>query len=624
MSREERFDSFYRSTRRDLVLQTFALTGDLRAAQGAVRDAYVAAWHHWRKVDPRGGDVAESTAWVRTRAWALAQRRHTARLFRRNRDLSEQDGATLEALAALSLPQRRTLLLTQLVGVSLTEAARETGVPGDTAERQLQQATANFSVALDADSAAVRARLLGLSGAAERATLPRASIVRRAGTKRRRVHTVLAAAAATLVAVASGAFAYQPDSVQAATDLNLVVPSGDAPAPADPLATAPVDAAEQQITGEQLLDADQISRLGSGQDWQVEATHDNTAGDGINTICQQARFADPDGRAALVREFRAEGTPRRSAVQTVEVSDSEAQAKRAFATTVQWYAGCQLARLQLLKAYRVDHIGDQAHVLVLRVWDRPVTTYTVAVARIGQVTTSTVGRTVGAPAPPPSEVAQSLDDAVSMLCARSGADSCGAHPSYAAVPPPPSGEEPGILAVVDLPPVGRVDQPWVGTEAGPARDNPSATTCDRADFSAAGAERTRTRTFLIPEANLPDRFGLSETYGVFPSAKRADRFVRTLRHRLDSCEDRKLATHVLHARSDTDREHATEWSTWVLRTEVTDRETVTFRMGLVRVGDRVAQVTFAPAPHQDMTGQRFRNLVQRAGDRLRELPDDRS
>ena len=71
MVREETYDSFYRATRRHLLHQAFALTGDLPAAQSAVRDAYVGAWQHWRKVRR----LEDPLDWVRPRAWPLAQRR---------------------------------------------------------------------------------------------------------------------------------------------------------------------------------------------------------------------------------------------------------------------------------------------------------------------------------------------------------------------------------------------------------------------------------------------------------------------------------------------------------------------------------------------------------------------
>ncbi len=606
MRREEHFDSFYHATRQSLVHQTFALTGDLPAAQSAVRDAYIAAWHHWRKVS----SMDNPGAWVRSRAWQLAQRRHTARIWHRSKGLSSEDTALLEAVAKLPVVQRRTLLLTQLAAVPLPEAARELNLSQQDAEQYLQSATANVAVALDMDSTAVRSALLSLAGAAGVAQLPRASIVRRAGRKRRRAHTTVAAAVATVVAIASGAFAYQPNEVQA-SDTHLIKPP--ATRTANPPTTTDVP------TAEQLLDEHQIARLGLAQEWDVARTHDNTSGDGINTVCQQSRFADPDGISALVREYKAGGKPSRSAVQTLEVSESERQAEKAFSTTVGWYAGCHVARLQLLRAYRVNGIGDQAHVLLVRVWEKPVTTYSVAVARIGRVVTSTVGETAGDAPPPPRQVAQSLADAVAMVCASSGAEDCSRRPTTSAVPPPPSGEEPGILAVADLPPVGRLDEPWVGTKARPARVNPSATTCDRADFDSAGADRTRTRTFLIPGAKLPDRFGLSETYGVFGSQRSADRFLTTMRNRLSTCEDRKLATKVLRPHSVRDRDRRMELSTWDLETEISDNETVLFRLGFVRVGNKVAQVNFSPSPREDMSGNEFHKLVVRAGDRLREL-----
>jgi hypothetical protein len=274
-------------------------------------------------------------------------------------------------------------------------------------------------------------------------------------------------------------------------------------------ASATPERKPRPVTEEMMLSTAQVQPLAPRETWQLLDTSDNTSGTGINTVCQKTRFADPDGEAAMVRSFRAAGTPQRSAVQTVEVSKSEAKAQRGFQTTVGWYAGCRLGRLQVLNAYRVDNIGDEADVLMVRIWKQPVTTMSVAVARTGRVITSTVGTTVGADPPPAQQITQSLADAVSMLCASSGAQACAKEPTYRVVPPPPSGEERGILAVADLPPVGRIAQPWVGTAPAGASVNPSATTCDRANFAKGGATRTRTRTYLIPQARLPAQFGLS-------------------------------------------------------------------------------------------------------------------
>jgi DNA-directed RNA polymerase specialized sigma24 family protein len=612
MEREESFDAFYRATRRRVLHQAFALTGDLAAAQAAVRDAYVAAWHHWRKVER----LEDRESWVRPHAWNTAQRRHVARIWHRNRGMDPDVLATLDGLAKLPGAQRRVLLLTQLAGVPLEQAARELGITREAAERNLQSATANLSVHLDTDSAGLRVALLGLDGALDAAALPRPSIVRRAGRKRRQGHTLVAAAAATVVAIASGAVAYQP-------------PKSAGPVPTDgaealagaalgPGLEASDGAAADLPSADNLLDEDQIRRLGMAQRWQVDRTHTNTSGDGINTICQQERFADPDGLAAWVREFSSVGKVRRDAVQTVEVSESPEQAEQGFTTTLGWYAGCRVGRLQLLHAYDVSDIGDEASVLTLREWRKPVTTYSVAVARVGAVTTSTVGRSVGAPPPPTAQVVQSLADSVAMLCSTSGSTGCAKVPTYRPVPPPPSGGRPGLLAVPDLPPVGRIDEPWVGTDA-QATPNPSMTTCDQARFSQSGAQPVRARVYLIPEADLPTRFGISETAGMFPTEARAKRFLAGVRRSVARCEDRDLATTVTGAhRGRLDRTGA-EWSSWTLRTEISQRKAVEFRVGFVRTGRRVAQVTFVPAPHDDITPAHFHDLLVRAGDRLLEL-----
>jgi DNA-directed RNA polymerase specialized sigma24 family protein len=605
MVREESFDSFYRATRRPVLHQALALTGDLPAAQSAVRDAYVGAWQHWRKVSR----LEDPLDWVRPRAWQLAQRRHTARIWHRNKGLSEQHKAVLDALSSLPVAQRRVLLLVDLAGLEPVQAARELGVTHDVAEQNLRAATESLTARLGVDAGTAHVRVVALDALLEDASLPRGPIIRRAGRKRRQVHALVGTAVAAVVALGSGALAYQPNASDAG-ELRLVKP--EAPA----TTKLPADEAP---TGANLLDRDQIRRLGQDRPWRVTRTDDNTSGDGINTTCQQTRFADPDGVSALVRTFATRGGAQRSAVQTVELSKSVAQARAAFRTTVGWYAGCRVGRLQVLNSYRVDNIGDEADVLMLRLWRKPVTTLSVAVARTGKVTTSTVGSTVGASQPPAAEITQSLADSVAMLCARSGSGDCAKQPTYRVVPPPPSGEERGILAVADLPPVGRIAQPWVGTEPASARQNPSATTCDRADFAKAGATRTRTRTYLIPEASLPTRFGLSETYGRFRTPAAAGRFLTAVRRSVARCEDRDLATQVSGERREQVKAPQLDLSSWDLQTEISDKRKVRFRLGFVRVGNTVAQLTFAPAPSDDMTATGFHSLLVRSGDRLREL-----
>src|SRR3954468_24577711 len=191
MQPSDEFDDFYKSTRTTLLQQTFALTGDIPASRAAVRDAYVAAWHHWRKVSR----LEDKEAWVRPLAWRHAQRRHSARIFHRDRKLDPEVRATLDALAKLPPAQRKVLLLTQLTDAPLAAIAREVGLPQHETERRLQLATSTFAMHREVPTTGIRLLLEPLRDQVRDERWPRVTIVRRAGTRRRRTHTAVGAVA---------------------------------------------------------------------------------------------------------------------------------------------------------------------------------------------------------------------------------------------------------------------------------------------------------------------------------------------------------------------------------------------------------------------------------------------
>jgi DNA-directed RNA polymerase specialized sigma24 family protein len=609
MRAEEQFDSFYLKTRRALVHQTFALTGDITAAQRAVRDAYVAAWHHWRKVkaleDPR--------EWVRPRAWAQAQRRHSARLWQRTRDLSAEDRAVLDALHKLPVAERRALLMVHLAGASPQVAARELNVTQQTLEAQVRSATTKLAVELGTDAASVREPLASLDEAASHVSLPRAGAIRREGRNRRRTHTVVGAAAVTFLAVATGAFAHEPTDERPAA-------GSVAGSPADGPRTQrglPEESSTLPSAAD-LLEPRDLSGLERGTRWQEVQTHDNTAGKGINYVCQQERFADPEGLATLVRVMKPAGkSDVQSVVQTVEISENADAAAATYSTVLSWFATCQGGAVHLRQTYDVADVADHATILELESWARPRNYYTVAVAEVGQVVTTSVVRTVNGTPPRATAVAQTLATATESICKRAGNDDCTGSPDLQATAPAPSGEETGMLATVDMPPLTGVMKPWVGTTPAATTKNLAATSCDHADFRKEGAVRNRTRTFLVPEARLPARFGLTETYGTFKSSRAAADFLTTIRKRFRVCEDRDLATKVVSVH--TIRSSGLDGSTWRLNTELSQSSKVVFDVGFVRRGSTVAQVSFVPTGDVDLATGAFGNLVVRAGQRLAEL-----
>ena len=96
------FDAFYKDARDRLLLQTFALTGDLAVARSAVREAFVVAWHHWRKTS-RLDDPEMS---VRPNAWRKAVRRSSHRPWHRRKDLEPDVRAVLDGLKTQATRRR--------------------------------------------------------------------------------------------------------------------------------------------------------------------------------------------------------------------------------------------------------------------------------------------------------------------------------------------------------------------------------------------------------------------------------------------------------------------------------------------------------------------------------------
>jgi DNA-directed RNA polymerase specialized sigma24 family protein len=596
------FDDFYLTSRRRLVLEAYALTGDLSAARSAVRDAFVAAGHHWAKVSR----LPDPEEWVRPRAWAMAQRRHVARLWHREKGISAEQKSVLDALHHLPDQQRKVLLLVHLAGLSTSAIGRELGDTVPRVEQQLAVATRSFCAEVGAPEDGVLAALESLAPVAEAAALPPVLLVEQGGRRRRRTHALVGAALAVVLTLAGGLFVTAGGRVEE-TAASSTVEQSEEPAP-------------KPVTEDMLLTSAQVRTLAPAERWRLLGTSDNTSGRGINTVCQDTRFADPRGRGTFVRTFAARGNPRRTYLQTVEISRTPREAAAAYRTTLGWFAGCDEARLQLLNAYRVGGLGARAEMLRLRIPGEVNRTYVVGLARSGSLTVSTVLETVGGRPVPVTRVARTLEQAVRNLCVSDPAGPCPTRVRVVPVLPPPSGETPGTLAAADLPVVGAINKPWVGTKPRRARPNVAATTCDKANFIRSGAPRATTRTFLIPQARLPARFGITETVGRFANQRAARAFVAKVSSAMASCEDRDLSASVSSELVEPDGYRGSRYALWRLDSEINEDSTVGFWMGVAQVGRYVAQVNFTPVGENDIDEVTFQALITRARDRLFELP----
>jgi DNA-directed RNA polymerase specialized sigma24 family protein len=613
----EGFETFYKDVRGRLLLQSFALTGDLHAAQRAVRDAMVVGWHHWRKVSR----LDHPEDYVRPLAWTRAQRRSTARWWARRKDIDADTRSTLDALGKLSATQRKVLLLTHLTALPIDHMAREAGVTRATAERELQTASAQFAVHREVPSTAIRGALEAMAPSLESVRWPRPSIVMRAGSARRRAHTGVGVATAVAAVLVSGSLVTDAAGVRPAlADKGLVHGNTTAPEHEEKPPPPP-----DPLTPDALLALPQVTAAFPGS-WTEGTTSTNTAGNGIVFTCQGGRYADMRGIGALVRTFTGttqtpKGTAPLTAGQSAEASVDDDAAQRTYATTMEWYAGCLSPRVQLLSTHRVSGVGDEATLMVLRSWSDPVTTQVVGIARTGVLTTTVVNTVTGLTDPEqepdlkPS--ARLLGTAVSGLCALPDAGECSGTPKLKDSAPVPAGKHPSMLVEADLPPVPTIDQPWVGTQPTKAKTNVAATRCDNTDFSGPDFIKAFARSFVIPSAaQLPPEFGLSETVGALPR-KKAQAFVTDVRDKLATCPKDDLGTDVETISDETSGPR--ELAVWRVTVEVSQDRSVRFLMAIIREGNGVAQLTFVPSDDVSIGPEAFLTLAHRAQERLGQL-----
>lgn len=626
MRSPEAFDDFYVETRDHLLLETYALTGDLPAARTAVRDCFAVAWHHWPKVSR----LDDAGAWIRPLAHTRALHRHAARPWHRDKGLDDEVRATLEALAKLSGQERKALVLTTLSPMPLADIAREVGLPQAETERALQSATSRFAMTLDVASTDVRSRLEALRAPLADSRWPRSTIIRRAGTARRRTHTLIGSAAVIAAVLVSGTVVASGGAEPSTLDQESALPGvtllevtdGDAPA---------LDPADLVTTG-------QVERYGRDLTWDEGETSDNLAGSGLVMPCQQTRFADPAGEGALMRSFTGtaevvkktrtgQGTKARSvrttrledrssAVEFVELSADSAQAEAAYEVTRGWYADCQDPRVQLLSTDKVRRVGDEATLLTLRTWNKTPSRITVGLARTGQLTVTTLVRSTGAPVSARAAAA-GLAAAVNALCGTPGAGACAGPPRTRSSEPYPVGRPPGMLAAVDLPPVTGAVGPWVGTDPERARVNFASTRCDNTQFRGKGMKHTLTRTFLFPAKKQVDTFGLTQTVATMKTAQ-AGKFVDEVRNRIQRCGEANLGTSVGTLVNRVGKDD--ELTVWDLGVEISDNRTMQFWMAIMRDGNSVSQVGFTPAEGMTMARDDFAAIAERALERLSNLP----
>jgi DNA-directed RNA polymerase specialized sigma24 family protein len=603
MRRGDAFDAFYRRYRPRILHQTYVFSGDTETAQRATKEAFVDAAHHWRKLqaDP------DAEAWLRVRAFraaGLARNRGRRPWYVRAFEIAEDHRPLLLALQGLSPTERTLLILRYVVGSNVAAAAREAGVSDEQASDLIRRSIRTLSTKVPVEEANLAARLDGLRDDLESVANDRTTSLRRDGRRRRRSHLVLAGLAGVAALVAAGAL-----TAVAPGHRNATVPPGSE-GPADVPVTVPAIRVSQMLPLQSVADAD---RAGG---WKVESTSwDKNA---LTTYDACLPFVTSDAHAEhfWIRKFSAGSGNHGDAFQTLQVSLTRSTARAAYQRVVTAYGQCSAAGRQLVEYDKVTRSGDQAALMRFNETDgSDVRVQTIAVARTGKVLTSFAvtqpeSSSVSMPA-----VAALAQDAVDQVCGPAGGRCGSSTPRMSAAIPPEAASDRSFLSVIDLPTPRGITGRWLATAPAKAGSNPAATQCDKASFDPT--TKPMTRTYVVDgDASVPATFGVTETTAHFAAASAAASFVDHVRGVVRGCHGRQLSlavskTKSLHADPD-----GVDGYIWSINAQLSEKQAQKYLTALIRVDDRVAQVTFTPTDKYNLAFDQFEGVVTRAGQRL--------
>lgn len=609
-STTDEFDTFYADARGPMLLETFALTGDLAAGRSAVRDAFVVTWHHWRKATRKD----DPYNWMRPFAWSRAGRNHQIHIWRKDPHLPEVVEELLAELDKLSTPGRKALVLRHLSSLDMPDLARVVGLPLEETERELARATVLLTNSFGIDEDELGDLLDELSAVTDQVTWPRATMIRRTGAARRRSHTVLGAVGAAAILVLGGSLVARGDHPAAELDAGRITGSVEVPAGRDAAPEPP-----KLLAPDSLLKVDQVASVAPTLAWQETLTTDNSGEEPTLAPCQPARFADMSGLDTFVRQFDATGPKKQSAtvIESVELSRTPEAAARTYQRVQRWFGNCANPRTQLTQTMSITGVGAEGMQFRYRTWTKSPETFTVSVARTGRLTMTTVDvmRKVRK-APTPEQSAQLLADAVTGQCTGSSAElatECATAPVLTPVEPLSLGRPRGMLREVDLPPVSGAKGSWLGTKASISTDLLAPSQCARVPFGNA-TPSTRSRQFLFPKMPGEKTFGLTQVTSVMPSGKAAKKFTATLRDQIATCEKNELGTSVRELVSKSTKK--TDLAVWVLTVELSDDASTHYLLGTARNGTRVTQVGLVPSERLTVSDPDFTELTRRALERL--------
>ncbi len=381
------------------------------------------------------------------------------------------------------------------------------------------------------------------------------------------------------------------------------------PSPATPEPSASASQASALVDA-QLIAAPELANLRKGTSWTVQ----DPPGTGMarQPACVELSAtggASPDLELNRLLAARKGGA---TVLQVVQAWPDAGSAGTAFDALLAQAGACKDGLLR--SAERHTGLADTATALTVQTSDGA--THTLLFARTGRFV-SVLDGTV--PADADAFGSAALASAAAASLGRQCGPATGACPSKprAVATTPPVTETAGWLAQVDLPRVSAGTGTWTGTE--PQAPSLVGSQCENVELNKLpGTTDSLHRTYLLTnDPKAPDGFGIDEAVYTFAKASAAQAMAKQLAKNFADCGERTRTASVKDADVTAAAADGKDLraASYLVTQRISDSRTVTFRVGVAAVGDRLVYLLANPSSGFDFSNGAWNAIVARATQR---------
>lgn len=356
------------------------------------------------------------------------------------------------------------------------------------------------------------------------------------------------------------------------------------------------------------------------QKWQITA--DQPAGTGDSPV--PACLADPQDDAptpsqGMVRTLSTSSNGP-TALHLAEEYKSAELAAESFALIAKSLGECNLRGSYISSARVITGLGDQASAVLL---DDPATDdyHAVVADRTGRLV-NVIDIAQAKDSPDLDKAAAALGRLTDRQCTLA-IGICASDPQVADGPPPVGGDEPGFLALADIPVPTSNRGTWGGLAPGSPADVVTSG-CENVKFESLPAIGRTARSYVLIDKpkGMPATFGLDEIALTMKSAKDASQEAKTIGNNIKHCAGRQPTAKITDFGSVTGvgaDNTAITGSVALVTQKMSAKSSSTFRVGVAAAGDKLVYTFLPRTDDWDLTPAEWSGLTVRAAQRASQV-----